>query len=121
MEKYTKDTTILSNGTEIPTDQLADYHRMSAEAAEKERMAAAERARTQLQKYCPFSQAVHPVCRGETCALYTARGCGLACLFDRDPEIPTTGKTCPITRNQCTTNCALAKNGACVFTTNPHT
>ncbi len=120
MEKYTKDTVILSNGTEIPEDQLAVFHRADMAAKKKLYKESAERAK-QPQKYCPFSQAIHPVCKGETCALYTAQGCGLACLFDRDPEIPTTGKMCPLTRGRCTANCALAKNGACVFTTNPHT
>ena len=118
MEKYTKGTVILSDGAEVRDDQLADYHRADREAKERFYKESAARAK-QPQKYCPFSQAIHPVCKGETCALYTAQGCGLACLFDRDPEIPTTGKMCPITRNQCTTNCALAKNGACVFTSIP--
>lgn len=105
-----KSYVVLSNGAEIPANQLSEYQKREAELNARLLAEAQENAhKRRLLPSCPFTNAIDTTCR-EDCALHVDGGCALAKLIKGTPAA-TEGKRCPITRNLCNKTCALNENG----------
>ena len=60
------------------------------------------------RKSCPFSTAIDPVCRGESCAFMIGDRC--------KPGTAQTGKRCPLSSGMtCGDNCMMYDNGRCTL------
>ena len=60
------------------------------------------------RKFCPFSTAIDPVCRGDDCAFMSGDRCR--------PGTAQTGKRCPLSGGMaCGNNCMMYDNGSCTL------